>query len=48
MGSSLPIFRHRSIARDLAFSLTCIIILVPLVLSFTYQLLAEKKLVRTV
>jgi len=48
MGSSLPLFRHRSIARDLAFSLTCIIILVTLALSYTYQLLAEKKLARTV
>ncbi len=48
MGASLPIFRHRSIARDLAFSLTCIIILVTLAFSYTYQVLAEKKLVRTV
>ena len=48
MGASLPIFRHRSIVRDLAFSLTCIIILVTLVFSYTYQVLAEKKLARTV
>ncbi len=36
--------RHRSISRDLAFGLTCIVIVVTLILSFSYWILSSRKL----
>ncbi|HHD56828.1 MAG TPA: hybrid sensor histidine kinase/response regulator [Desulfobulbaceae bacterium] len=45
---SFNLFRRRSIARDLAFGLTCIVILMTLFLSFFYQMLSSKKLARDV
>ena len=41
-------FRHRSIARDLGFGLTCIVIVMTLVLSLSYQVLSGRKLARDV
>ncbi len=45
---SFSFFRRRSIARDLAFGLTCIVILVTLILSVSYRRLSSMKLARDV
>ena len=41
-------FSRRSIARDLGFGLTCIVIVMTLVLSLSYQMLSSRKLARDV